>query len=290
MICFGLLIAASTVQAQESGPVVLRIPASARAAALGDAFAGARGSEMVFYNPAQIGVATGLSFTVGRYRSAATAASFATASTVGALTIAAGVQWLDYGSSGAFPTPPGDLTLEGETAQSLAATAAASMRIIGVRWGIAAKYLEERVPGMTPSSAAFDVGAAREFSRFTVALAAQNLGGDLGSAELPRRLVVGAAAPRWPFSTWFDLTAVASLSWEREERLMPAGAVELTYVPLEGFVFAARAGARRVEGGTRTRRPYTAGLGFSFDRLSLDYAYEPYSGPGGAHRFGLRIQ
>ena len=66
--------------------------------------------------------------------------------------------------------------------------------------------------------------------------------------------------------------------------------VPLTYVPLEGFVLAARAGARRVEGGPQTRRPYTAGLGFSFDRLSLDWAYEPYAGPGGAHRFGVRIQ
>ncbi|HET9275917.1 MAG TPA: hypothetical protein VFN96_07600 [Gemmatimonadales bacterium] len=281
--------------AQETAPLVLRIPAGARAAALGDAFAAGRGSEMVFYHPAQIGLTTGLSVSTGRFRSGGTFASLATSGTVGPVAIAAGVQWLDYGSDpGTFPTPPGDLTLPGETSQSLAATAAGAVRFKGLRWGVAVKYVEERLPGARPRGAAFDVGVAREVGRYPVALAVQNLGGHLEdegtSAALPRRLVLGAATPRWPIHTWFDLAATAALAWEREDRLVPAGGIELTWVPLDGFAAALRVGARRVEGGPRTRRPVTAGAGFTFDRFSLDYAYEGYSGPGGAHRLGIRIQ
>jgi hypothetical protein len=290
-----VLGAVPPVAAQETAPLVLRIPASARAAALGDAFAAGRGSEVLFYHPAQIGLTTGLSVSMARYRSAATAATVATSSTLGLITIAAGVQWLDYGSNPArFPTPPGDLTLPGETSQSLAATAAAAIRFRGLRWGVAAKYVEERLPDARPSGAAFDVGVARELGRIPVAFVAQNLGGHLedggASAPLPRRLVLGAATPRWPIHTWFDVSAIAALSWERESRLSPSGGVELTWVPLEGYSVAARVGARRVEGGPRSSRPVTFGEGIGFDRLSLDYAYEGYSGAGAAHRFGVRLQ
>jgi hypothetical protein len=281
--------------AQETAPLVLRIPAGARAAALGDAFVAGRGSEMVFYHPAQIGLTTGLAVSLARYGSAATAASLATASMLGQVAIAAGVQWLDYGAgSGGFPTPPGDLTRAGETSQSLAATAALAFRFRGLRWGMAAKYVEERLPGARPGGAAFDVGVARELGRFPIGLVAQNLGGRLAgdglTAPLPRRLVLGATTPRWPIHTWFDVSATAALSWERESRLSPSGGVELTWVPLDGYSVAARIGARRVEGGPRTRRPLTFGAGVGFDRFSLDYAYEGYSGEGGAHRVGIRLQ
>ena len=159
---------------------------------------------------------------------------------------------------------------------------------------MAAKYIEERRADARPNGAAFDAGVARELGRLTVGFVAQNLGGHLEdgttTAPLARRLVLGAATPRLPIHTWFDLAATAALSWERESRLSPSGGVELTYIPLEGFSAALRAGARRVEGGPRTRRPLTFGVGLGFDRFSLDYAYEGYSGTGGAHRFGIRLQ
>ena len=281
--------------AQEAAPLVLRIPAGARAAALGDGFVAARGPEMVFYNPAHIGLTGGLSVSGARWSGGAVSASLATTGTVGPVTVAAGVQWLDYRSqTGIFPTPPGALTQPGETSQSLAATAAGAIRWKGLRWGVAVKYVEERLPAARPRGAAFDAGVARDFGRFPVALAAQNLGGHLDGdgldAPLPRRLVLGATTPRWPIHTWLDLAATAQLAWEREDRLVPAGGMELAYVPLEGFELALRLGARRVEGGDPARRPVTAGLGFRFDRLWLDYAFEDYSGRGGAHRVGLRLQ
>ncbi|HEX9895295.1 MAG TPA: hypothetical protein VGA78_15305 [Gemmatimonadales bacterium] len=280
----------ASLVAQETAPLVLRLPASARAAALGNGFAGGRGSEMIFYHPAQIGLVTGLSLSLARYRASATFASLATSSTVGVLVVAAGVQWLDYGSEpGVFPTSPRSLTTSGsEISQSLAASAAAAIRLIGFRWGIAAKYVEERLPDARPSGAAFDVGVGRDFSRISVGLVAQNLGADIGReparADLPTRLVLGAATPRYPIHTWFDIAATAAVNWERHSGVSPAAGAELTYVPLEGFALALRAGARRVTGGPSSQQPVTFGAGFSFDRLSLDYAYD------GAHWFGVRMQ
>jgi hypothetical protein len=48
-----------------------------------------------------------------------------------------------------------------------------------------------------------------------------------------------------------------------------------------------RAGGRRPEHG---EGPFTAGLGFTVDRLSIDYALETLSGSRVANRIGLRIR
>jgi hypothetical protein len=34
----------------------------------------------------------------------------------------------------------------------------------------------------------------------------------------------------------------------------------------------------------------TFGGSFGLDRFWLDYAFQPYKGPGAAHRLGIRIQ
>ena len=85
-------------------------------------------------------------------------------------------------------------------------------------------------------------------------------------------------------------TSVA-VSRERDGRMVPAGGAELSYVPLEGWLFALRAGARRVEGGpTPHRQPYTFGATAALDRFALDYAFEAIKGGHAAHRIGIRIQ
>ena len=54
-----------------------------------------------------------------------------------------------------------------------------------------------------------------------------------------------------------------------------------------GRVPHARAGVRRPVPG---EAPFTAGLGFTMDRLSIDYAVEALSGSRAGHRIGLRIR
>jgi hypothetical protein len=278
-----------------SAPLVLRLPGGTRALAVGDAWVAGRGAEVLFYNPAQIGVLRGSTISVQRFGDAATQGTLSTVGPFGKIWIGAGVQYLDYHASSFF-TPPGSLTLRGSVnAASMAATVAAAFRFKGVRFGVGAKYLEERVGGARGNGAAFDFGAAREVRRATVALAVQNLGADLDlpgqEAELPARVTLGLTSPSIRVSTFFDAGIALAVSREQDGRIVPAGGAELIYEPVGGWYFVARAGARRVRSGPeRAESPVTFGGSFGLDRFWLDYAFQPYKGPGAAHRLGIRIQ
>ena len=290
---------ATPLRAQcSTAPLVLRLAGGTRGLGFGDAYVTGRGPEAVFYNPAQISTATGMTLSLERFGSASSLGSYAaTTSLGGAFAAGFGAQYLDYGAAtGVFPTWPGSLGHRGPLdAASLAATAALTVRWKGIRWGAGGKYLAERVPAGRGDGAALDLGAARDVGRFTIGLAAQNLGSHLTvagqRADLPTRVTAGAALNRYPISTYFDVAASAAVSRERDGRIVPAGGAELSYVPLEGWLFALRAGARRVEGGpTPHRQPYTFGATAALDRFALDYAFEAIRGGHAAHRIGIRIQ
>jgi hypothetical protein len=278
-----------------SAPLVLRLPGGTRALSLGDAWVAGRGAEVLFYNPAQIGVLRGTTLSAQRFGDAATLGTLSTVGPFGKIWIGAGVQYLDYHASSFF-TPPGALTLLGPVnASSLAATVAAAFRFKGIRFGLGAKYVEERLGGSKTDGAAFDFGAAREVRRATVALAVQNLGGDLElidqDVELPTRVTLGVTSPSIRVATFFDTGIALSVSREQDGRIVPAGGAELIYEPVGGWYFVARAGARRVRSEPgRAESPVTFGGSFGLDRFWLDYAFQPYKGPGAAHRLGIRIQ
>jgi hypothetical protein len=289
---------AGAAQSDPSAPLVLRLPGGTRALGVGDAWAAGRGAEVLFYNPAQIGILRGTTLSAQRFGDAATLGTLSTVGPFGKIWIGAGVQYLDYHAEPAagFHTDPAGLTLRGPVnAASMAATVAAAFRFKGVRFGVGAKYVEERVGGARDIGAAFDFGAAREVSRATVALAVQNLGGELEvlgqEAELPTRVTLGATSPSIRVSTFFDAGIALSVSRERDGRIVPAGGAELIYEPVGGWYFVARAGARRVRSEPgRAESPVTFGGSFGLDRFWLDYAFQPYKGPGAAHRVGIRIQ
>jgi hypothetical protein len=293
-----LLLAAPLAAQGSTAPLALRLAGGTRGLGFGDAYVAGRGPEAIFYNPAQVSTATGMMLSLERFGSASTLGTYAaTTSLGGAFAAGFGAQYLDYGAAtGVFPTAPGALGHRGPLdAASLAATATLAFRWKGFRWGAGAKYLAERVPAGRGDGAALDLGAARDMGRFTLGLAAQNLGGHLtvagDRADLPSRVTAGAVLNRYSISTYFDIAASAAVSRERDGRITPAGGAELSYVPLEGWLFQLRAGARRVEGGpTPHRQPYTLGATAALDRLALDYAFEAIRGGHAAHRIGIRIQ
>jgi len=293
-----VLTGSGAAQSDPSAPLVLRLPGGTRALALGDAWAAGRGAEVLFYNPAQIGVLRGSTVSAQRFGDAATLGTLSTAGPFGKIWLGAGVQYLDYHAAPAtgFFTNPAGLTLRGPVnAASMAATVAAAFRFKGIRFGLGAKYLEERVGGAQDNGAAFDFGAAREVRRATVALSVQNVGGDLEllsqEAELPTRVTLGVTSPSIRVSTFFDAGIAVAVSRERDGRMVPAAGAELIYEPVGGWYFVARAGARRVRSEPgRAESPVTFGGSFGLDRFWLDYAFQPYRGPGAAHRIGIRIQ
>ena len=85
----------------------------------------------------------------------------------------------------------------------------------------------------------------------------------------------------------FDFNATGAVSVLRDGFIVPAGGGEMSYSWLDGYTVILRAGGRRPERG---EDPFTAGLGFTVDRLSIDYALETLSGSRVANRIGLRIR
>jgi len=282
-------------KAQETAPVVVRVPASPRAFGMGNAYTAGSGSDVVFYNPAGLGRPNGLFATVSRYTGASTQGALSSSTAIGRLNLAVFAHWLEYGSN-QFPARPGGLTSRGAGyGQSLAAGIALASVVKGIRIGAAAKYLDERTPAARSPVAAFDFGLARDVGRLTIGIALQHLGADLelggASVELPTRVSLGATSRRWPIATYFDLRASAAVARERDGQIAPGGGIELTYEPLGGWTVAARLGARRVDrSGTPALQPWTFGGSFGLDRFSLDYGFEQYRGAGSVHRVGLRIE
>ena len=92
-------------------------------------------------------------------------------------------------------------------------------------------------------------------------------------------------------ATKLSRPVLASVALVRGGDVVPAGGVEVAYVPVEGWTFSGRVGARYVkERQPAYASPLTFGLGFSLDRVSIDYAFEPFVGPGAAHVLGLRLR
>jgi hypothetical protein len=292
------MLAPLTAEAQAAGfgPIVLQLPASTRAIGFGGAYVGVREPEAVFYNPAQLGVRPGVAASAERYGETAVAGALASTYVFGQFGFAIGAQMLDYHTSNVtYPeaAPNGENLLAGGdfAASSLVAAAALEMAYKGIRWGAAAKVAQDRVAAERDGVLLADVGAAKEVGPVTVGATIQNIGADPkilgGSAKLPTRATLGFAGGGLPVGP-LDLAMSAAVSVRRGGRVSPAGGVELGYMPIDGVTFAGRVGARLPEKDAES--PLTLGATFTFDRLSVDYGFEPYQGKGSGHRVGFRIR
>jgi len=292
-----LIVAAPAPTLAQAGgfaPVVLQIPASARAIGFGNAYVGVREPEAVFYNPAQLGVRPGVALSVQRYGSVSTAGAVASSYVFGAFGLGIGAQMLDFDAQAeAYPAlaPNGEQLSEPGPfpASSLVAAIALERAFKGIRWGITGKFAEDRAGTTRDGVLLADVGAAKEIGPGTAGVTVQNLGTSPHmantSALLPTRATLGYAfaGPVGPL----DAVVSTAVSVRRGGRVAPAGGVELGYMPIDGVIFAGRVGGRLPEENAES--PVTLGATFTFDRLSVDYGYEPYQGRD-AHRIGLRIR
>lgn len=278
--------------AQETG-LVLRLPGSTRALALGDVFPlGTADADAVFYDPAFAEGLRGISAAVQPYGSASTLMTASGAMDWWGGAVAIGLRSLDYRFAGGPLSTPQPATLFSRTGTPIserAVSAGYARGFGGLGLAASAKWVESRIGGERGATAAFDAAAGVSPGPFRVGLAVQDLGPDLEaggrSYHLPTRATLSAtlrgSAPLGPL----DVLPVAAVTWERVGRWTPAAGVEVAYWPVIGRTFYARAGVRRAPEG---ERPFTLGAGFSGDRISLDYAYEPFDGGRGAHRFGVR--
>lgn len=287
------VLSASPAAAQRTS-LLLRLPASARALALGDHLpAGYADAAGVFYEPAFLqdgGIYAGGQ----RYGGDAFSLDAAGAAEWLGGIAGIGLRSVDYGAA-ADPrfvqALPADLDHEGGVPVSERAVSLTYAHgVKKVRLGGSAKLVEERVGPDHGTGVAFDASAGATLGLLRVALTALNLGPDVevGGEDLalPERYTASLTSvvplPAGPL----DLTPVLAVSREWTGRFAPAFGLELGYYPVGGRTLYARGGVRRPpEDGTEA---FTFGAGFSGDRISIDYAYEPFEDASAAHRIAVR--
>ncbi|AMW05673.1 hypothetical protein GEMMAAP_14420 [Gemmatimonas phototrophica] len=298
------LVAGREALAQTSGrpeaPLVLRLPASARYAAMANAGVSGNDGDVIFYNPGMLAQARGVAVSVQRYGAQATTGAFGSVQALGSFSIGIGAQTLNYGAPGyndldaAVRAGATRLSDGGPvSASSSAFTVGVAHTIKGLRLGASVKYAEERLADVRDGSLAVDVGINKAMGPATLSASIQNLGASpaLGGVNgaLPTRVTVGYGGGLFPIWEHWDIGMQTQLSVERDGFVRPAGGVELGYVPVEGVAIVLRQGLRLPR--ERDESLVTAGVGVNVDRFSLDYAMEPMRGGRPvAHRVGVRIR
>lgn len=286
--------------------IALRIPASTVALSLGNVGIVSTDADVLFYNPGMLTAARGVALSAQRYGSNGTTGSLATTQMFGSFAVALGARLADWRSSeglygDAVRDGLGGLALDGTGRASSVAITAATARALGpVRVGIGATYVRESFRAENDESAQFDAGVVWPLGPTHLAFTMQHVGKSLALSGLTPvssdtdfegasdwRATIGYGGWGFPLATFWDLGATVQLSIDESGTVRSAGGGELTYVPLEGVAIAGRIGHRSTIGN---ERPLTAGLGFTLDRYSIDYAVESFRGGSRAHRVGLRIR
>ncbi|MCZ0935007.1 MAG: hypothetical protein OXJ54_07480 [Gemmatimonadetes bacterium] len=279
--------------------LVLQAPASVEAAAYGNApYLRGGGADLLFYAPALIGRAGGMAASLHRYGSKGTLATLASKGSVGLGDFAVGLQYMRYGGSGTASLP--DLQYaafgDGEPATEFAASLGYARTLFGVvDAGVVAKYVELHfLRALRDRALAVDLGVAREFGPAMVSLTARNLGSDRETRgrpdftdRIPTQLALGISTESFEVGE-LDMFLTSQVARRRDGEIIPAGGVEVSYWPIQGYTFRLRAGLQRVVEDKRS--PFTFGLAFTGDALTLEYAFQAFDVEGNAHRFGLSFR
>jgi hypothetical protein len=292
-----VVAAATSLQAQResSAPLVLTLPVSTRALGLGNAYVlVGRESDALFANPGALNQARGSGIAVQRYGSSGTLGVMSTAREWASGGLAFGAQVLAYHPQTAnfanLETDAGTLLSSGSFGAAEFVASIGYGRVVkGIRVGVAAKVIEQRLAGARDATLAADVGLTKAVAGVTFGVAMQNLGPGLQMGEaklpLPHRVTVGASIPSKVVGP-LDLLGTAAVSRRHDGEIIPAAGVEVSYWPIVGRTFTGRIGVRRVPGGTAGA--LTFGAAFTGDEITIEYAFEEFDAAGSAHRIGLR--
>lgn len=290
LVC--LPVVAPAQEAGKSGLAFLKIGVGGRAAALGEAYVAlAQDATAIYWNPAGLAQAQGtqLAFSHLEWLESVNhdfyAVSFAGFG--GVLGLGLTTQSIPDIEVRDRPTAEPIGTFDG---RDLAlALAYGRKHGASLSWGVAAKYLYEKIYLNSANGFALDLGAGWQAPGSPVRLAAsvQNLGKMGAHARediaLPALLRAGAA---------YQLASAGgdpafALTLENALLFKGGNAVSagLEYWPVHGI--AGRAGYQL----GRENRGLTAGFGANRGSFTLDYGYLPFSnGLGATHRFALLVK
>ena len=296
-----LLGALSTLGAQRTAPPVLELPASPRALALGEAYGAAAGDDAVlFYNPAQLAAAgpahRSVAASVQPWLDGARLGSVVAGTSFRGGRLAVGLRLLDYGDEAEIVPDPdyggerGTATGASVGANEYAISLGYGTTIGPVRAGAALLAARQNIASLSGGKFAADVGIAASLAGGTLAVAVQNVSGEMtiGSvrAPLPMRVRVGIASP----PVWLGplrVDALAEVARVRDGDARPAGGLEARWTS-GGVGVAARVGGLPRRTADASGAMVTAGLGISRGAWSLDWALQPVETLGGTtQRIGV---
>jgi len=282
--------AAQSAAAQAEGSVLAAMPASTRAAALGDAAA-------LFANPAGLATIRRVALEVAyeRYLGGTALSVAAMAIRFGRFNWGLGAQTLDYGTEpeivpdsstgGRRGTPTGALF---SAVDVLAATSLVFRHGL-LAFGASAKYARQAIGSVAADAWAGDVGVALAvFDIMAVGAAVRNLGGDFGTnARLPRRAAVGLTLNYTDPQGTFRLLTTGEVQWGNGTTWIVGAEGGIVVGGLAGAGLVGRVGfAKRPDGFTGS--PLSFGAGLVLGRLQVDYAYRGFESLGTTNRVGLR--
>jgi hypothetical protein len=288
-------------QSRVRGPLVLELPASTRALALGNSFTLASpGPEGLFYHPGVVDRVQGLTASVQRYGPSATLAAVSAGQSWLSGGVALGVQVLTYGAATsdpvtgedvlALPADVASLREGGEAGVSEIVVAAAYGRSVkGIRLGGVGKLVEQRFGPIHGATGALDLGAALSSGPVTLGLAARNLGPALAiggeDVPLPVAFTLGGSSRQAAMGP-LDISAAGAVTYRLDGDVVPSAGLEVAYWPVTGRTFVGRIGFRRVP-ESQSGSSVTFGGAFLGDSLILEYAYEGFESGSASHRLGI---
>lgn len=288
--------------------ILLEVPATARALALGGAYAAVVGDEgSVFVNPAGLApihrLAAGMSQERGFFGS--TLSTGAAAVRMGRLDLGLGFAYLDLGGDSVVVPDPAFGGDRGMTTGALiSAYHALAVGAIAYRRGLlsvgaSVKYLREHVGtggagDWTAHGVGADLGiAAALFDIAALGVVVQNIGGDVRSSDggrtpLPRTVRVG-------FTLNFIDPQGTSRLMATTDWVAPPGGDSYWAIGVEGGAVARGVGVALRAGlaagrAASDRRGLTYGGGLIFHGLHVDYAVQGHDVTGmPSHRIGLGV-
>jgi hypothetical protein len=298
-------------------PQALVVPVSARATAMGGSYLAGDDADVLFFNPAALVGARGLSLQGGGYTYSASLLSTAGATTIGRWTIGIGaraLRWQDVAAQTGFSdnrpvdpntTEPPQFGLWrslGRTASAVMSVGAAR-RLFGFNVGGAFHVGDDFgsrlfVNQSRSGGAFFDLAASKAIGPGAFSVVAQHLGPDPTQDQTtpdlsrvlvrraPSRVMFGYGVPLLPLRAHLDLGGNVLMSVERDGFVTTRGGVEAGYAPVDGVSFVGRLGTvRRRESGLTA----TFGAGLLIDRIGIDVSVEP-DGDNPGWRIGMRIR
>lgn len=147
-----------------------------------------------------------------------------------------------------------------------------------ISWGITAGWLRDKIEKDTKTTFLGNIGLLYPLNeRFTLGVAAQNIGSKLGSDPLPLTFKVGAV------SKLETLTLAVDIVKPQDNEICYCLGAEWWLRD----VVALRIGYKTNQD---VGQGLTAGIGYRFERIWLDYAYVPYGDLGDTHRISLGMK